>query len=130
MDKINPITRNYGRLLTANLGATQTQPPLDPDTDKRLAALAGVTLSGRALEKADSTIPAGYTYLGQFIAHDLSFEQIQSGKTRIEPRDIANLRTPQLDLDSLYGGGPRVAPYLYRLDQARNVFAMAPDQKA
>jgi len=52
----------------------------------------------------DSTIPAGYTYLGQFITHEISFDNTQD-LPPVEP-DPANLRSPSLDLDSLYGAGP------------------------
>ncbi|MAG56450.1 MAG: hypothetical protein CMJ83_09180 [Planctomycetes bacterium] len=48
---------------------------------------------------------AGYTYFGQFIAHDLTlFEQRPLLKNR---------RTAAFDLDSVYGGGPTSAPWLY-----------------
>jgi hypothetical protein len=61
----------------------------------------------------DSTIPAGITYLGQFIAHDLSFDGTTSVNHRIDPYAVENLRSPALRLDSLYGRGPLVQPYLY-----------------
>ena len=56
-------------------------------------------------------IPAGYTYFGQFVAHDLSFVAPQ--RIGSYPKHLANNRTPLLDLDSLYGGGPRATPLLY-----------------
>jgi hypothetical protein len=59
------------------------------------------------------TIPAGFTYLGQFIDHDITFDPTPFGARPRRPRRTANHRTPRLDLDSLYGGGPHVQPYLY-----------------
>ncbi len=56
---------------------------------------------------SDSPIPAGYTYLGQFIDHDLSFTKeggIVGGVT-----SPTQLRSPELELDSLYGKGPNNA---------------------
>ena len=62
---------------------------------------------GQAMNKepsspfADSNIPSGYTYLGQFIAHEITFD-----KTTTLPAiesDPQSWRSPQLDLDSLYG---------------------------
>jgi hypothetical protein len=52
-------------------------------------------------------IPAGYTYLGQFIDHDLTFDrtQVMLGSD-IAPADLLQGRSPALDLDSLYGAGP------------------------
>jgi hypothetical protein len=54
-----------------------------------------------------SDIPAGYTYLGQFIDHDLTMDA--TGKPLGEnesPADMIQGRSPALDLDSLYGKGP------------------------
>jgi hypothetical protein len=42
----------------------------------------------------DSVIPAGYTYLGQFIIHDLTY---------MTPAPIKTARSPALDLDSVIG---------------------------
>src|SRR5215204_6179332 len=52
----------------------------------------------------DSDIPSGYTYLGQFITHEITFDNTQD-LPPVEP-DPTNLRSPSLDLDSLYGAGP------------------------
>src|SRR2546423_527657 len=48
----------------------------------------------------ESNIPSGYTYLGQFIAHEITFDNTQDLPT-VEP-DPQNLRSPSIDLDSLY----------------------------
>ena len=52
-------------------------------------------------------IPAGYTYLGQFIDHDLTFDKttVTLGEA-ISPAMLEQGRSPTLDLDSLYGNGP------------------------
>ena len=52
-------------------------------------------------------IPAGYTYLGQFIDHDLTFDKssLMEG-VDISPATLLQSRSPSLDLDSLYGNGP------------------------
>jgi hypothetical protein len=54
-----------------------------------------------------SQIPAGFTYLGQFIDHDLTFDKtnVMLGD-RVSPADLLQARSPSLDLDSLYGAGP------------------------
>jgi hypothetical protein len=55
----------------------------------------------------DSTIPAGYTYLGQFIDHDLTFDKTNvTLSANVAPADLLQGRSPSLDLDSLYGAGP------------------------
>jgi heme peroxidase len=54
-----------------------------------------------------SQIPAGFTYLGQFIDHDLTFDKtnVMLGEN-VSPADLLQARSPSLDLDSLYGAGP------------------------
>jgi Animal haem peroxidase len=53
------------------------------------------------------SLHAGYTYLGQFIAHDISFtQQNVIPASHIPPDQIPQLRNPSLELDSLYGDGP------------------------
>jgi Animal haem peroxidase len=66
-----------------------------------------VALAMTAGGGGDSAIPAGYTYLGQFIDHDLTFDKTKvSLGTAVSPADLLQGRSPALDLDSLYGAGP------------------------
>lgn len=61
--------------------------------------------AGREAGRADeSDIPAGYTYLGQFIAHEITFHKTEDLAPSEPPP--GSLRSPQLDLDCLYGAGP------------------------
>jgi hypothetical protein len=55
----------------------------------------------------ESPIPAGFTYLGQFIDHDLTFDRtsVMLGE-EVSPAELLQGRSPSLDLDSLYGAGP------------------------
>jgi hypothetical protein len=55
----------------------------------------------------ESGIPALYTYFGQFIDHDITFDPMT---TLIQHTDF---RTPALDLDNVYGRGPGDQPYMY-----------------
>ncbi len=64
-------------------------------------------------------IPAGYTYLGQFIDHDLTFDPASSLQKTNDPDGLVNFRTPRFDLDSLYGRGPDDQPYMYTEDGMR-----------
>jgi len=52
-------------------------------------------------------IPAGFTYLGQFVDHDLTFDKtsVVLGD-HVPPSQLIQARSPSLDLDSLYGAGP------------------------
>jgi hypothetical protein len=81
-------------------------PQLDDDTRAALA----VAITASATRQPDGTVPAGFTYLGQFIDHDLSMDA-----TRVALGEDVTLdqllqgRSPALDLDSMYGRGPRDA---------------------
>ena len=52
-------------------------------------------------------VPAGYTYLGQFVDHDLTMDvtDVMLGED-LSPADLLQARSPRLDLDSLYAAGP------------------------
>jgi hypothetical protein len=54
-----------------------------------------------------SRIPSGFTYLGQFTDHDLTFDKtsVMLGE-HVSPTQLLQARSPSLDLDSLYGAGP------------------------
>lgn len=61
----------------------------------------------------NSGIPAAYTYFGQFIDHDITFDPVSSLMRANDPNGLLNHRTPRLDLDCVYGRGPDDNPYLY-----------------
>ena len=59
------------------------------------------------------TMTAGSTFLGQFIDHDITFDQTSTLGEPQNPLTSPNTRTPRLDLDSVFGGGPGHRPDLY-----------------
>ena len=73
------------------------------DPNRRRVANAMVRAGGGA-----GPIPAGFTYLGQFIDHDLTFDKttVMLG-SNVTPAQMIQARSPSLDLDSLYGAGPQ-----------------------
>jgi hypothetical protein len=75
-------------------------------------------------------IPAGYTYFGQFIAHDLIDDPsgVPLPGTTVEPEEITNHRALFLNLDTLYGEGPRSlsSRHLYEEDGASFRVGAAP----
>lgn len=78
-------------------------------------------------EDESPTIPAGYTYLGQFIDHDISFDPASSLQQQNDPDALEDFRTPRLDLDCIYGRGPADQPYLYA-KPGRAKFVLGPDR--
>ncbi len=103
-------------------------PPFAPD-DQALSALAA-TMSepeppagGGAAGGQDvadpldnPAIPAGFTYLGQFVDHDITFDPASKLQRENDPDALRDFRTPRFDLDSVYGRGPDDQPYLYEDD--------------
>ena len=61
----------------------------------------------------ESGIPALYTYLGQFIDHDLTFDPASTLQQQRDPDSLIDFRTPAFDLDNVYGRGPDDQPYMY-----------------
>ena len=57
--------------------------------------------------------PAGTTFMGQFLDHDMTFDLTSRLAEVTEPLASPNERTPALDLDSVYGGGPFADQDLY-----------------
>ena len=56
---------------------------------------------------------AGSTFVGQFTDHDITFDQTSQLGVPQNPLISPNTRTPALDLDSVFGGGPGMRPDLY-----------------
>jgi hypothetical protein len=55
-------------------------------------------------------IPAGYTYLGQLIAHDVTFFESEINLLRgfLSTEELKSKSSPSLDLNCLYGLGPEL----------------------
>ena len=64
-------------------------------------------------DEENPDISAGYTYFGQFIDHDLTFDPNSSLQKANDPDALVDFRTPRFDLDCVYGRGPDDQPYLY-----------------
>ncbi len=85
----------------------------------------GLTALGLAMHAQNSPtdnhpfLPAGYTYLGQFITHDITFDRTAGLATgALSASQIKQGRSPSLELDSLYGMGPlsESSQHLYEKD--------------
>ena len=71
-----------------------------------------VALNEREPEDENPAIPAGFTYFGQFLDHDITFDPVSSLDRFNDPDALQDFRTPRLDLDSVYGSGPADQPFL------------------
>ncbi|MEA2885640.1 MAG: hypothetical protein QOH32_5008, partial [Bradyrhizobium sp.] len=61
-------------------------------------------------------IPSGYTYLLQFVAHDLVHSAIPLSVAGVLGAGTANARRTPLQLETLFGSGPVSSPFVYALD--------------
>ena len=62
---------------------------------------------------SESGIPALYTYFGQFVDHDITFDPASRLQKQNDPDALVDFRTRAFDLDNVYGGGPDDQPYMY-----------------
>lgn len=85
-------------------------PPFKAD-EGDIVALAEAMLATDV--RASAALPAGFTYLGQFIDHDITLDLTSIADKDADPDGLENFRTPGLDLDSIYGFGPDGSPHLY-----------------
>lgn len=100
--------------------------PVPHDVDRYCEA---VTALGEAMiddgtrvsdDNPEILLDAGYTYFGQFLAHDLTKDMSSVNDAwRCEPEQLRNFQTPKLDLNVLYGGGPAQSSELYEDDEVR-----------
>ena len=91
--------------------------PFDTPTDQQLADLAQ-TMRDTGGESTDNLrVPAGITFLGQFIDHDLTLDTEPSPIAPVNIRHLDNDRNGNFDLDSVYGDGPSRTPELYEADK-------------
>jgi hypothetical protein len=106
-------TRDFGFLLP---GLQNDPNNLLPERRQTRNALVELGRTMQAGGGGDSTIPAAYTYFGQFVDHDITLELESAAlPDLVDPdltplrlaqirRRIRNARTATLELDSVYGG--------------------------
>ena len=108
------------------------RPAFNPDDDSLQpifeamgdAMSAGFDKPKDGPDEEESGIPTLYTYLGQFIDHDITFDPASSLQKANDPDALTDFRTPAFDLDNVYGSGPDDQPYMYE-KSPRNEFFLA-----
>jgi Animal haem peroxidase len=88
-----------------------------PELHRLLAGLAMRIAWGSPADDTlpeNSGLPSGYTYLMQFVAHDLvdSVASVRRDGGMLRPT-MRNVRASALMLDALYGAGPEELPHAY-----------------
>ncbi|HET8960992.1 hypothetical protein, partial [Nocardioides sp.] len=94
------------------------QDPFRPSDDS-LTKLVQTQRDKGQTQLDNQGVPAGFTYLGQFIDHDLTRNPQPLPAGPFDPTTLKNLRTAAFDLDSVYGQGPtgdQASKALYEAD--------------
>ena len=95
--------------LLDRLGATmEEQPAADPASSSALKD--GNDASN---ENPNPSLTSGFTFLGQFVDHDITFDTTLLSDQQSDPFATTNFRTPRYDLDAIYGRGPSLDPQFY-----------------
>lgn len=84
--------------------------PSDPDIPPADALASAATNQDNSI---NAGMTVGFTFLGQFLDHDITFDPTSSFERQQDPESVANFRTPAFELDSLYGSGLAASPHLY-----------------
>src|SRR5215213_7562976 len=111
--------------LLGNLGKTMEEKPIigTPLTD----ALTGQPIldkDGKQVitnkdhndslgENPNPALSSGFTFVGQFVDHDITFDTTLLNDQQSDPYATTNFRTPRYDLDAIYGRGPVTDPQFY-----------------
>ena len=65
-------------------------------------------------ENTSEFLTSGFTFVGQFVDHDITFDRTPVDQQQSDPLATSNFRTPRYDLDAIYGLGPNANPSLYK----------------
>ncbi len=84
----------------------------DPDILRAVGAENGPMDGGTGNNRTQS-VSVGMVFFGQFVDHDITLDVTSSFDSINDADSIPNARTPTLDLDAVYGGGPEASPFLY-----------------
>ena len=107
---VGPAT--YGRMFPE-------LPALDVDEAllRAVGRAGGLCDSGDAADAPESLgdVAAGWPIFGQFVAHDITADRSPL-RSHVDPTRLQNARSPQLNLECLYGDGPVGHPFLYQRD--------------
>jgi hypothetical protein len=104
------------RLAEGRFGAMFKSLPAFAPRDDLLDGLARTMVEPDTSDVFLATSPrlfAGFTFIGQFIDHDITFDNTPLDQQLADPDATTNFRTPRYDLDSVYGRGPAAEPQFY-----------------
>ena len=115
-DQSGQIEGRFGRLFALDPNnPTGLRPHPSPIYDLRRLGRDGGPMVEGGQSGGEGIAPAGITFFGQFIDHDITLDVTTQLDQPALPERVDNQRTINLDLDCVYGAGPEASPYLYDL---------------
>ncbi len=99
----------------------KTAAPITRSQEPRLIEL-GQAMRYEVEREGTLTPRVGFTYFGQFLGHDLTYDPTPLDGPYEDPERTPNYRTPAFDLDHVYGGGPAKSPHLYEGKEGAETF--------
>jgi hypothetical protein len=116
-------TGRFGRLFP---GLAAFAPPIAPLI--QLGRSGGPMDAGTEIPPSElsSTIPAGFTYFGQFLDHNITFDAESSLDHLDDPMATTNFRSGRIDLEHVYGLGPDTQAFEYYDQQQVGKFWIDP----
>ena len=125
--KLSPAP-TYGATPEENLAAVTQLADSMRDVPPAPEQPQGWNSPGAPADTGDNgAIPSAYTYFGQFVDHDITFDPTSQLAAKNDPDALHSFRSPRFDLDSLYGSGPIDEPFQY--DRERHLDEV-PDQQS
>jgi hypothetical protein len=106
------------RLAEGRFGTMFKKLPAFTPRDDLLQTLASTMVEDQTIPDDDHLntslrLFAGHTFIGQFVDHDITFDNTPLEAQQADPDARVNFRTPRYDLDSVYGRGPAQEPWFY-----------------
>src|SRR5262245_38982352 len=108
----SPCADKFGYLSSPLIRST-TRLPFDANSRALLEELGGMMGDPGRDTGPDSPIPAGFTYVGQFVDHDITMDVSSNLDVSTDANTVHNMPPPSLELDSVYARGPALDPFLY-----------------
>jgi hypothetical protein len=103
-------TGRFGRLFPNLPGYSPPPAPLIQLGSSGGSMDAGTNIPPEELSK---TVPAGFTYFGQFLDHNITFDAESSLTQLDDPLATTNFRSGRIDLEHVYGLGPETQAFAY-----------------
>jgi hypothetical protein len=121
---VDSPTGRFGRMFPT----LEPRPPAGLPMAEEFGLPNGLMDGGDTTNQQDNpTMDAGFTFFGQFIDHNITFDVTSMLGRQIDPGAVRNFRPPMLDLDHLYGSGPFASPLLYDTDSHNTKLVLSPD---